>query len=103
MTISTKHCKNKGKIHDIHTRHIVQKQGHGNENEEAGAWENQQPQRRTTNANQNIIQYTIAKENDSLTSKTIKKIKRHQQQQEENPPAARKRKGSSSNHRPPQK
>ena len=24
MTISTKHCKNKGKIHDIHTRHIVQ-------------------------------------------------------------------------------
>ena len=75
-------------------RKKTQKQGHGNENEEAGAWENQQPQRRTTNANQNIIQYTIAKENDSLTSKTIKKIKRHQQQQEENPPAARKRKGN---------
>ena len=54
-------------------RKKTQKQGHENENEEAGAWKNQQPQRRTTNTNQNIIQYTIAKEKDSLTSKAMAK------------------------------
>ena len=59
------------------------------ENAEAGAWENQQPQRcEEEGAWENIIQYTIVKEKDSLTSKTIKKTKRHQQQQKENPPPA---------------